>query len=455
MFKFVRYLFTAPLYSFPLLAQQAPVASPPAAAHPVAPQPAAIHPMAQSADVQYDEKSDVENKDMDALRRWLRDKRLVSVKEIGGDLSLSGEVRTEFQAANQLVDGVQQYNNPDLAPNFPKVRPQYAWDVEVNIMIDYRTDRTWAAIKLEFDNDMGLRSGTMNNIKLEKAYLGGRIIAGDTFTTDAEIGRRFLFNVFESKIEFSALYDGMLVRMSKAFANLGDYYFNAGAFLVNDITNHYGFISEMGALRIANIGVNVKYSLIDWYKPGGENEQGQTAEETRLADIRFKYLVSQLLVYYQYYPEWIGKRMIKVYGAALTNHLAHGVEQTGNERQNWGWYAGVSIGVAKKAGDWAIDANYQWVQAQTVPDYDVLGIGRGNVAKVGLYTNNIDGSGGETTQATAVGNCNYKGFELEGLYALTNNLVVQQTFRYSTTLNKNIGPNIRYKQYEIEFIYAF
>lgn len=438
MLKRVCWLLSAPLLS--LFAQQTTSAG-------------SSGSVAQSADVQFDEKSDTESKDMDALRRWLRDKRLVSVKEIGGDLSISGEVRTEFQAINEVLQGIQQRENPDLGPNSDK--PAYAWDVEVNLLIDYRTDRTWAAIKLEYDNDMGQRSGTVDHIKLEKAYLGGRIVSGDTFTVDAEIGRRYLFNVFESKVEFSALFDGVLLRFNKAFENLGDYYFNTGAFLINDVTNSYGLVGEMGALRIANLGLNMKYSLIDWFRPGGENAPGQTASEAALSQLRFKFLVSQLLVYYQAYPQWLGKKLLKVYGAGLTNHLAHGVEQTGGDMQNWGWYAGITIGVAKKAGDWAVDANYQWVQAQAVPDYDVLGLGRGNTAKVGLYTNNINGSGGPTTRKTAGGNCNYKGFELEGLYALTNNLVVQQTFRYSTTLAKKIGGSHRYKQYEMEFIYAF
>jgi len=429
---------------------------------------------AQSADVQYDDKMDPDSKDMDALRRWLRDKRFVTMKEIGGDLSLSGEVRTEFQAVNERTNGIQQRDNPDLAPNFPKPKPMYAWDVEVNLMLDYRTDRTWAAIKVEFDNDMGIRSGTTNRIRLEKAYLGGRILPGDSFIIDAEIGRRNLFNVFDSKVEFSSLFDGGLFRFNKAFDSLGDYYFNGGAFLVDDITNHYGYIGEMGALGIGNTGMNLKYSLINWYRPGGENEEGNTAYETALINQRYRFLVSQILTYYQFYPQWIGKKLIKIYAAGLMNHLAIGskfvgmhpagmqdvviptqIIPTGGEKANIAWYAGVSIGVVKKQGDWAIDANYQWVQAQAYPDFDNLGIGRGNAAGIGLYTLNADGSGGGTTQKTAGGNTNFKGVQIEALYAITNNLVVQQNFNYSNTLNTNIGPDEKYRQYEIEFIYAF
>ena len=59
-------------------------------------------------DVQFDEKRDSSVDDMEALRRWIRDKRLVTVKEIGGDLSISGEVRTEFQDTSEVKDGIRQ-----------------------------------------------------------------------------------------------------------------------------------------------------------------------------------------------------------------------------------------------------------------------------------------------------------------------------------------------------------
>lgn len=403
--------------------------------------PAAALPVAQG-DVQFDEKRDPDVDDMEALRRWIRDKRFITVKEIGGDLSISGEVRTEFQDTNEVRNGVRQRGKGGV---FDK--PQYAWDIEVNIMIDYRTDRTWAAIKLEFDNDMGTASGTVNKIRLEKAYLGGRIVPGDTFTFDGELGRRYLSNVFDSKLEFSSLFDGVLFRFSKAWEAIGDFYANPGALLISDRTNHYAYVVEMGALRIANTGLNMKYSIIDWYKPSA-NE---------IENLRYKFLVSQFLAYYQFYPEWIGKRLIKFYAAGLVNHLASGVVQTHGKRQNWGWYAGLSIGLVRKQYDFAIDANYQWCQTQVVPDFDNSGIGRGNAAGVGFYSNNINGdpASGATSAATAVGSGNFKGFEIEALYAFTDNLTVLQNFKYSTTLNKSIGPNLRYKQYEIEFIYAF
>lgn len=403
--------------------------------------PSSTAPVAQG-DVQFDEKRDPDVDDMEALRRWIRDKRFITVKEIGGDLSISGEVRTEFQDTSEVRNGIRQ-RGKDAATS----KPQYAWDVEVNIMIDYRTDRTWAAIKLEFDNDMGTASGTVNRIKLEKAYLGGRIVPGDTLTIDAELGRRYLFNVYDSRLEFSSLFDGVLFRFSKAWPSIGNFYVNPGALLVNDQTNHYAYVMEIGALQIADLGLNMKYSIIDWYKPAANT----------LENLRYKFLVSQYLAYYQFYPDWIGKRLIKIYGAGLLNHLAEGIEITHNKRQNWGWYVGMTIGLVRKQNDFSVDVNYQWCQAQAVPDFDNSGIGRGNAAKAGFYTNDDDGNpaSGATTSKTAVGSGNFKGFEIDALYAFTDNLTVFQSFKYSTTLNKTIGPNIRYKQYEIEFIYAF
>ena len=336
-------------------------------------------------------------------------------------------------------------------------------------MLDYRTDYTWSAVKLEFDNDMGTRSGTVNKIRVEKAYLGGRFIAGDTFTWDGEIGRRYFINVFDSKAEFGSFFDGLLFRLSKAFESIGDFYFYPGAFLVDDKTNHYGCIAEIGGLRIANCGLGMKYSVIDWKKHF----------PNPLKDRRYDFVVQQFTILYQFNPAWIGKRLIKLYAAGLSNLVAdnlvlpvsYPIDANGNVyypkespsniltrnfgKQNWGWYAGVAIGQVRKQGDFAIEADYQWVQAQTVPEFDFSGIGRGNAAKAGLVTTNLDGSGNYTIVSNAVGPCNYQGFEIDLLYAFTNNLSVEENFKWSTTLDKSIGPNIKYRQFEVEFIYAF
>lgn len=400
--------------------------------------------LADAGDVDYDDKK-VEQ-DMEALRRWLNDKRLITVKELGGDLSLSGEVRTEFQNTHERQGGVKERG-------IRKLKPAQTWDVEVNLMLDYRTDYTWATIKLEFDNDMGIRSGTVNKIRLEKAYLGGRLVAGDTFILDGEIGRRSL-NIFDSKLEFIALFDGTVFRFNKGFQSIGDFYFNLGGFLVDDVVNHYGGVAETGLLRIGNVGLNAKYSVINWYKHLRDNINSK----------RFNFLIQQALLSYQFNPEWFGRRLIKFYGAALNNTIANDLLLPASAtdptilnfgKQNWAWYIGVALSQAKKKGDFAIEIDYQWAQAQAVPDYDFAGIGRGNVAGVGLYSTKLDGTGVSTNAKNAIGPCNYKGFEIDFLYLFTNNLTVELNFKLSNTLNTNIGPDIKYNQFETEFIYAF
>ena len=403
---------------------------------------------ALTGDVDFADKST--QNDMEALRRWILDKRMVTMREIDGQLSLSGEVRTEFQDINENRNGVQQ-----RGPGGAAGKPAQVWDVEVNLIFDYRTDFTWATIKIEYDNDMGVRSGSLDNLKLEKAYLGGRLVAGDTFTMDSEIGRRQLVAVYDSKLEFGAFFDGIMVRLNKSSSDVGDFYFNPGVFLVDDKTDHYAYVGEVGMLRIANIGLNTKYSVIDWRKHFSNS----------IKDDRYRFVVQQFMAYYQYAPAWIGKRLLKVYAAGVNNMIAKQLSlynpDLGKNQdlglQNWGWYTGVAVGQVKKKGDWAVEGNFQWLQAQAVPDYDCIGIGRGNAGNVGLYTVSIDGSSekGLTDTKTAVGRGNYYGFELDALYAFTDNLIVEENLKMSWTLDHNIGPNLKYSQFEIEFIYGF
>ncbi len=411
--------------------------------------------VAQGVDLGFQDKQ-TEN-DMDALRRFLQDKRLVSLKELGGDLSISGEVRTEGQYTNERLkaQGGSEFIQQRGMSSATK-KPSLAWDVEFNLMLDYRTPRTWAAMKLEFDNDMGVVSGTVSKVRLEKAYLGGRIIQGDTFTWDAEIGRRYLGNVFDSKLEFGTLFDGFLLRFGKAFEAIGDFYTNIGVFLVNDKFNHYGEVMEIGALKIANTPLNMRYSIINWYRHYTQEQlQNGTDQKGVPFTQPWRYLVNQYIIFYQTYPKWLGKRLFKAYAAGLINPIAKGIPQTGGSKQNIGFYAGFAMGLVKKAGDWATDINYQYAQAQVVPPQDAAGIGHGNAAGSGFFTTKQDNAGLITNRKNALSPNNFQGFQIEALYGFTNNLTLQQTYQMSWTLNKKIGPNIQYKQYEIEFIYAF
>jgi hypothetical protein len=384
-----------------------------------------------------------EDPDMDALRKWIREKRMISIKELGGDLSLSGEVRIEYQGFNEKKNGIKQRGTSSATSN-----PNNAFDVEVNLILDYHSDRTWGIIKLEFDNDMGIDSGTTNKIALEKAYFGGRMIDGETFNFDGELGRRNLSDVFDSKIEFSSIFDGGLFRFNKAFESIGSFYVNLGAFLISDFYKHFGEVTEMGLLDIANTGFFVKYSFINWKKffdSDGERKQ------------RFNFGNSQLLIGYQgLIAKW--NKYTKIYLAGLMNHFAKNLafsDATLSKKYNLAWYIGISVGRILQARDWAIDVNFQYVMPQAVSDFDAGGITTGNAAHVGLYTTNVNGTGNPTTRAGAVGEANYKGFSFDFLYAITNNLTLLQNFEISNNQTRSFGPSMSFKKYEMEFIYAF
>ena len=380
-----------------------------------------------------------EDPDMEALRRWIREKRMISIKEIGGDLSLSGEVRFEFQAINERRDGSQQRGLSNLT------KPVYGYDVEVNIMLDYQSDQTWSSIKIEFDNNAGNISGTTNKIALEKAYLGVRLIDGETFNFDGEIGRRNLSNVFDSKIEFSILFDGGVI---KAWESIGSFYTNLGVFIISDLKNHYGEVIEMGMLKIANTGLYMKYSFINWKKDFSQDETFRNK--------RFDFAISQFQIGYQGIVSKYDK-YIKIYLAGLMNHLADKIVLSGQtfKKYNLGAYLGLSYGRILQKGDWAVDANYQYVMPQAIPDFDVSGISNGNTLNSGLYTVNIDGTGGAATINNAVGSANYQGASFEFLYAITNNITLLQNFEFSFNQTKAFGPSMSYQKYEMEFIYAF
>jgi hypothetical protein len=393
-----------------------------------------------------DDSDDIDQKDINALREWINTKRQVTVRELGGALSISGEVRTEFQTMSETVNGVKQRGRGGaVVGKEGDPLPNNAFDIEVNLMLDYRTERSWGSIKLEFDNNAGVFSGSLDRLKLERAYWGVRMVDADTFTMDFEAGRRRMSSMADSKIEFNAFFDGLWYKYDQSIDAVGDYFLHVGVFIINENKEQYGYLGETGLYNVGGTGLYMKYSLIDWDTKHFQKKVDQQ---------RFDFIVSQLLFGYRFLPKTFN-RVVQVYAAALYNHAAKRIAITNHTKQNWGGYVGFSIGELKKKGDWAVDANYQVLEAQCVPDFDVQGIGLGNSANTGFYTTDFDGKGAPTTRKTAAGSGNYRGFQVTLDWLLTNQLDLQQSWQQSITLDDNIGPFRRYKQYEIEFIYGF
>jgi len=384
----------------------------------------------------------VDQIDIQALREWIATKRQVTIKQLGGDLSISGEVRTEMQTIHESQNGIKQ-----RGPSSPNpLRPVTAYDIEVNLMLDYRTPRSWTSVKLEFDNDSGNVVPVFDNIAIERAIFGGKLYDGELFVMIGEVGRNRFAATFDSKLEFGSYMDGIVLKFDYASEAIGDLYLHGGPFVINEKASQYGYVMELGLLNIAKTGFYTKYSVIDW----------DTKDFTDpVKELRFKFIISQLILGYKMVPKWLDK-MVTFYAGGLCNHMAEPLPITNNTKSNYGGYVGLSIGKVRKQGDWSFDANYQVLASQAVPDFDNGGIGIGNAGGVGFYTTKVDGTGTlQVSPDNVVGKGNYRGFAIDLLYLLTNNITIFQTFQHATNLHSSIGPQANFNLYEVEFIYAF
>ena len=402
----------------------------------------ALFPFLAFTDTIESRREIIEDNDIRALKDWLDTKRQVSLKEIGGDLSMSGEVRTEAQGSWNTIE--KDHNRVDSN------RRNY--DVEFNFMLDYRTERTWSSIKLEFDNDAGVFYGSLNKINLERCYWGARLADTDCYTFDIEVGRRFMSAVFDSKVQFASYFDGILFRYDRTFENVGDFYIHAGPFVVNERKDHFAYIIEFGLQNFMGTGLYSKLSFIDWDTKN---------YSVSFIDNRFEFLIGQFIEGYRFKIGCLGNRIGILYGAFLWNFEGKRREITDYRRENWAAYAGISIGQLRKKWDWAFDFNYQIVKAQSIPDFDVSGIGLSS-GNSGFYTEDIRpllSEGGKevlpNTRLTAGGPTNYQGFSLRLDILLTDKIDLQQSYVQAVRLNDSIGPYRSFKFYEIELIYSW
>ena len=377
--------------------------------------------------------------EIDQLREWIKSKRqTVGIKSLGGELTFSGEVHTGMNYVNEVVDGVRQRGVNAATP-----LPSRDYMVEVDLLMNYRADYSWATSKIRFKNREGVISGTADKLTLDRGFIGVSLAEGETYQMALEAGRRKFNYTFDSKIEFGSYMDGLLFKYDQSIDVVGDLYFYGGPFVVDFLNDHYGYMFELGALNVGNTGIYIKYSFIDWDTKHYTNE---------LLSHRYDFMNSQLTFGYKVVPPYINK-VLTLYSAALVNSAAKKLEITKYQKDNWAWYVGFSLGELRNQGDWSVDVNYQYVQPQAVPDYDFSGIGRGNAAGVGLYALDKDYKK-PTTSKTAVGPCNYKGFEATMFYLFTTNFSLRQTFQLSTRA-KDIGPIFKYKAYSMELVYLY
>ncbi len=374
------------------------------------------------------------------LKEWIRKKKQnVGIKSLGGDLTISGQVRVGMDQFNEVVNNVRQVGPGSVNP----AKGTREYNVQMDLVLNYKADPTWIASKLKFKNKAGIDSGSDNNIALDRAYIGARFLQGETYTVDVEVGRRKLNYTFDSFIQFGSYMDGILFKYDQSIDDIGDLYLHGGPFVVNFKDDYYAYIFELGVLNIGNTGLYTKCSYIDWDTKDFSNV---------LVDRQFRFKNTQLLLGYK--DIWLDK-VVTLYTAGLINTAAHRLEITNNKKANIAWYAGFSVGEAKNQGDWSVNCNYQYVMPQAIPSFDSIGIGRGNASKCGFYYNLVDGARVATTRRSAVGSTNYKGFSISLLYLFTKNLTLSQGYSQSVRQDKAVGPVFRYKKYDVQLIYVF
>jgi len=396
-------------------------------------------------------------RDTEALSEFAKQKRSVSLRDIGGDLSLSGQVRFEYQNVSETANGAVKRGSGSGVAN-------HSFDAEVNLMLDYRTDNTWAAVKLEFDNNAGstasagdtsIGSGGDSSCRLERAYVGYNVFEEDTARFDLEVGRRKLYDIFDSKVQFAGTMDGVLLKYANSFQSVGDFYANGGTWIVDDVVDHYAWAVEMGLMDMVDTGLYMKYSYISWDKGGVDrtgNKPGQLLGQANVAGMGrwWESRNSQLTVGYKFQPEMF-RTDLNLYGAYLVNHASDKLVKSGNKKKNKAWYVGARLGKVEYAGDWSLDLNYQSVGAQAVLDQEVAGIGRGNTAG-NAWANQAD----NTAVGSAMnGAANYKGYAVEALYAVTDNWTWLMEYESSNPADKKVGGRNSYHKFEVEAIYTF
>lgn len=422
---------------------------------------------------EYSSTDEFNERDCEAVTNFVKSKRMLPLTEKGCDLMISGDIRAEWESISEKHDGInlRGRNAPRTIEWFNGAPPpENQFDVEFNLMIDYKGGCTWGVAHIEMDNNAGIDinprgcagdlvygnnvndptfitgnregdphgchgSGICSNICLRKAYFGYNLFEQCSHRIDIELGRRYLYDVFDSRVQFRSRFDGLLLRYTNAWECFADMYVNAGAMVVDENVDHFAWALEMGLLNIADYGIDVKYSFIDW-----THSEGNRCDLRDPIGMRFR--VSQFTFAYSFNPELICTQA-KIYGAFLINHNSFKRLQFNNKSKDMGWYVGFQVGEVRREGDWHFDINYQIVEAGVIPDCDMSGIGRGNIQNRPITVN------------TSNGNVNYKGLHLEALYALTDNIAINPSWNSSQEEDATIGGKHNYSCFELQFIYAF
>jgi len=275
----------------------------------------------------------------------------------------------------------------------------------------------------------------LDKLALRKCFAGYNVWERGTSRFDLEIGRRRLYDVFDSRIQFGSYFDGVLARFASSFEGITDFSLKASAFVVDQRVEHFAYVGELELLNLWDSGFDLKYSLIHWDREGKNSYQKKHPKGVRFVN-------SQVTAAYNLSPDLLNMKA-KVYGAYLHNHKAPKWHGSNYKRANDAFYVGALLGEIVRKGDWSADFCYQWVQAQAVSERDGTDSCRDNPKAVSFYNKKWGGTS------------NYQGWRLEGIYALTDNWTINAHFDRIYEQDRKIGGNHRSFEFYLATIFTF
>jgi len=331
---------------------------------------------------------------------------------------------------------------------------------EFNLYIYYEGKDTIGSARLKYDNRLGMLGGTTNAISLPKAYFGRRLFRAGAASMRMGLGRRPLDELFESSVQFSSRIDGGYLGLLASVPSAFDFGIDVIGTIVDAKYNQYAWGTELEFNNIRSYGIYFKYAFMDWVKKGVSAQTNGAGDKTGVSirnNPQYQYRTSQFLFGYILGPVYFNIPF-RAFAAFIVNHAAKAQTFLDNRKERTAWYIGFQLGSGKKPGGFSISYTYQFVRAQSIQQLDVGGIGNSNPRNNSIYgpvVNDVTGATETLSTATANGNTNFKGWEINGLYRYTDHISWKLIFKSSKPANRTIGPDRKFKKFESQWVYNF
>lgn len=257
-----------------------------------------------------------------ALQEWLADNYAVKLKNTGGQLELASLIIAEGSAISEKINSVQQMGRCSSCK-----KPRYPLGISYIFNGKYSAARSWGIFYLRYSNAMGIVTGTSDQISLDRAYLGYRLMEGEGSSFEIDVGRRFVGDLLSSTVQFNTRMDGIDFRYATVYPSWAQIYLTGTAFLVDANAKQWAYGAELGLLQIADSGLNFQLSFIDWDTGGSSYVPGKRGSATEdlycKNNPRFRFRNIQPQLNYQWNSKW-GERVYEfvVYAGASYNLAA-------------------------------------------------------------------------------------------------------------------------------------